>query len=257
MLTGCPKLFLVGLALLAAALGGCTDITGRGPAPLDQTLAGKIEEHPRVGHVYCMRGWLGIFSTGMDQLAVRIDKEVGATAVSVANEEWQKLRDFIIEQKQKQKIREPLVLLGHSYGADDQIRVAEALKEKKIEVDLLVLFDPVTPPAVPTNVKRVYCVYKSRPLTDALPVWRGVPVTVVNPKLTQLTNIDLRLTDVGFNTAPIDHINIEKTDGVHRMAMEEIKKVCPLRPGVMARKVVTPVATPTPVAPISTPTSPN
>ena len=46
------------------------------------------------------------------------------------------------------------------------IRVAQRLKKENISVDLLVLIEPVTPPPVPNNVKRVYCIYKSRPLTD-------------------------------------------------------------------------------------------
>jgi len=60
------------LLLLAAA--GCGDITGRGPAPLDQTIDVKARQaHDRVGYVYCMRGWLGIFSEGMDALAGKIE----------------------------------------------------------------------------------------------------------------------------------------------------------------------------------------
>jgi pimeloyl-ACP methyl ester carboxylesterase len=215
---------------LLGGLVGCTDMTGRGKAPLDRTIGPVTQEHPRVGHVYCMRGWLGIFSTGMDALADKIDKEVGAPAVSVANEEWRWLKEWIVEAKQKGELgNEPLVLLGHSYGADDQIRVAEYLKTKGIGVDLLVLLDPVTPPAVPTNVRRVYCIYMSQPLTDWYPAWRGVSATVVNANATQLTNIDLRKEDVGFDVTGINHPNIEKSEGVHNMIMEQIKMACPLR----------------------------
>ena len=69
----------------ALLLGGCMDITGRGAAPLDRTVdKTERQAHTRVGYVYCMRGWLGIFSTGMDALADKIDKQAGAPAVSVA-----------------------------------------------------------------------------------------------------------------------------------------------------------------------------
>jgi hypothetical protein len=95
-------------------------------------------------------------------------------------------------------------------------------------VDLLVLIDPVTPPAVPNNVKRVYCVYMSHPLTDWYPAWRGVPASVED-KSTPITNIDLRTTDVGFDVSGITHPNIEKSEGVHNMVMEQIKMACPLR----------------------------
>jgi hypothetical protein len=228
MNTHAPRsLVALALCLAAPAFTGCGDITGRGPAPLERTVV-AIDNHPRAGHVYCMRGWLGIFSTGMDALAQKIDTQVGVPAVSVADEEWLRLRTWLVEEHDKGAIAEPLVLLGHSYGADDSIRVAKTLKEHGIAVDLLVLIDPVTPPAVPDNVSRVFCVYKSHPLTDWYPAWRGVPATVENPA-TPLTNIDLRLADVGFDTEPVGHVNIEKIDGVHNMVMEEIKKTCPPR----------------------------
>jgi pimeloyl-ACP methyl ester carboxylesterase len=227
-MTKSKMLLLVGLCAMLWGLGGCTDLTGRGRAPLEKTVD-NVAGHPRVGHVYCMRGWLGIFSTGMDALADKIDKQVGAPSVSVADEEWRWLKDWIVEAKDKGEINgEPLVLVGHSYGADDQIRVAEYLKTKGIKVDLLVLIDPVTPPPVPDNVKRVYCVYMSHPLTDWYPAWRGVPATVAD-KSTPITNIDLRTADVGFDVSGITHPNIEKSEGVHNMVMEQIKLACPLR----------------------------
>jgi pimeloyl-ACP methyl ester carboxylesterase len=220
---------LVLLALLTCALTGCMDITGRGPAPLAKTVGPVTARYPRVGHIYCMRGWLGIFSTGMDALADEIDKQVGAPAVSVADEEWRRLKGWLIQEHDKGQIQEPLVLLGHSWGADDMIRVSEELKAQHISVDLLVLIDPVTPPPVPSNVKRVYCIYKSHPVSDVMPFWRGVPATVADPKATPIQNIDLRTANVGFKTDAIDHINIEKSPDVHRMVMDQIRLVCPTR----------------------------
>jgi pimeloyl-ACP methyl ester carboxylesterase len=148
--------------------------------------------------------------------------------VSVANEEHFRLQDYIVEKYAEGKIKEPLVLVGHSYGADDQIRVAATLQQHGIAVDLMVLFDPVTPPKVPTNVKRVYNIYRSRPLTDMYPWWRGIAVEVVDAKKTECVNIDLRVTDVGFDS-DVHHALIDKVPGIHAMAMKEIEKVCPPR----------------------------
>jgi len=120
------------------------------------------------------------------------------------------------------------VLLGHSYGADDMIRVAERIKKENITVDLLVLIDPVTPPEVPNNVKRVYCVYKSRPLTDWYPAWRGVAASVADPA-TPIENVDLRTAKVDFETDGISHPQIDKNAGVQNLAIEQIKKVCVMR----------------------------
>ena len=183
---------------------------GAGRRALAKTMTPvEMEQRPRAGHVYCMRGWLGIFSTGMDVMAVEIDKEV--TSVSVADEEWRRLKGFLINEKKAGKLNEPLVLVGHSWGADDQIRVAEELKDAGITVDLLITLDPVTPPEIPSNVKQCVNIYKSHPVTDGVPFWRGVPIDPASTKV-PLTNIDLREAKLGFDES-IDHINIEKRSG--------------------------------------------
>lgn len=229
------------LGVAALALAGCMDITGRGPAPLAKTIEPAVaESRPRVGHVYCMRGWLGIFSTGMDDLATLIDKEV--PAVSVADEEWRRLKGFLVQQNEAGKLEHPLVLVGHSWGADDQIRVARELADHGIKVDLLITLDPVTPPKVPANVGRMVNIYKSHPVTDGIPFWRGVEIPQENSEV-PVTNINLREAKVPFNTETIDHINIEKTPGVHEMVMDEIRRICPPRSLYTGnKKVATPPA---------------
>ncbi len=210
-------------------VGGCADFTA-GLAPLDRTVDPTlVQAHARAGKVFCGRGWLGIFSTGMMTLADRINTDEGITAVSTADMEYPRLQEWLVSEYKKGNINEPLVLLGHSWGADDMIRVSQRLQQEGINVDLLVLIDPVTPPLVPTNVKRVYCVYKSHPETDALPFWRGVPAAVKDPNATTLENIDLRTAKVDFDTTPISHPYVDKNQGVQDMCIEEIKKVCPLR----------------------------
>ena len=226
-----PRRMVRGAAGVAAAgvlcvLGGCMDLSGRGPAPLAETVSPARQGYLRAGSVYCMRGWLGIFSTGMDQLAAQADGEVAS--VSVADEEWRRLAHFIVREHKAGRLHGPLVLVGHSFGADDQIRVADALQAAGIKVDLLVTIDPVTPPPVPSNVRRVLNIYKSHPLTDAIPAWRGVPIEQA-AKGVPVDNIDLREADVGFNTEAIDHINIEKNPGVHQMVLQAIREACPLR----------------------------
>lgn len=223
--------------LLLLTLTACMDITGRGPAPLNRTLDSSIETHPRAGHVYCMRGWLGIFSTGMDVLAVKIDQEV--PSVSVADEEGWRLIDFLTREHNNGRLRDPIILLGHSWGADDQIRVAKKLADQGIQVDLLITIDPVTPPVIPTNVRRVVNIYKSHPVTDTVPLWRGVAIDASTTTV-PVENIDLRQSNLGFSTDEIDHINIEKSTGVHELILQEIRKICPLRQEGVAKTNHTP-----------------
>jgi pimeloyl-ACP methyl ester carboxylesterase len=229
------------LLFCVTLLGGCADFTA-GFAPLDRTVdPAVVNAHARAGKVYCGRGWLGIFSTGMMTLSDRIDTVEGITAVSTADMEYWRLEDWLGKQAKAGNLSEPLVLLGHSWGADDMITVSEYLNKRGVAVDLLVLIDPVTPKPAPPNVKRVYCVYKSHPETDAFPFWRGVSATVQDPGKTTLQNIDLRTTDVGFDTSDISHPYVDKIQGVHDMCIKEILKVCPPRAVWLKSHPATPV----------------
>jgi hypothetical protein len=236
------------LLVCVALLGGCADFTA-GFAPLERTIdPTNVQAHTRAGKVYCARGWLGIFSTGMMELANRIDTKEGITAISTADMEYWRLQNWLVSVSKEGKLKEPLVLLGHSWGADDMVRVSKYLQEGGITIDLLVLIDPVDPPDVPTNVKRVFCVYKSNPATDWFPFWRGVPATVADSnKVTVLENIDLRTAKVDFDTTSISHPQVDKNEGVHDMCVREIMKVCPPRAAWQMEHPVSPVTSLKPV----------
>lgn len=187
--------------------------------------------YPREGQVYCILGWLGIWSRGMDAVAERANKELGVHATSLANQEWTALAQYVITEHKAGHWSGPIVLVGHSYGCDDQIRVSKRLNEHGgIPVDLLLLVDPTTPPPIPPNVRRCVDIYKSHPGMDAIPFFRGVKVRAIDPERTSVTNIDLRHASVGFSTAIIDHFNIAKIPGVQDMVITEIAKTCLPRP---------------------------
>lgn len=215
----------------AVLFAGCSaDLSPRRAAgQLAPLRAEDKQRYPREGHVYCILGWLGIWSRGMDVIAQRTEKELGVRATSLANQEWPKLVAYLTAERQAGRWDGPLVLVGHSYGCDDQVRVSKQLNKNGISVDLLLLVDPTTPGAIPPNVKRCVDIYKSHPGTDALPFFRGIKVKAVDPSRTIITNIDLRLTDVGFDTRMIDHFNIAKFKGVQDMVLAEIQKACPPR----------------------------
>lgn len=271
-MVGCQMRKLLRLSLCAWTLTlgmlflpGCMDLSGSGPAQLDRSLVNPAAApqvvYVRDGHVFCMRGWLGIFSEGMNALTERMDKQTKVSAVSVANEEWTTLRDFIIEAHAAGQLPGPLVLVGHSLGADSQARVAEALNAKNIPVDLLITLDAVSPPLITPNVKLVINIFRSKPIGDQLPMFRGVPLEAVDPTLTIIRNIDLRTDDPGFDASEVDHFNIEKSPGVHDMVITAVEVACPpksaLRPPVLRPMVPTTVKPPanTPPTTIVKPTA--
>lgn len=229
MLTGHGKLIGLyltpALAALSLLLPGCVDLSGHGPARFGATLSRRgAVAALRPGHAYCMRGFLGIFSTGIDQLARQLGRDAGVPAAACADSEAGHLYRFILHEHRAGRLRGPLILIGHSWGADDQIRVARRLARHGVRVKLLVVIDPVTPPEIPANVIKCVDIYKSHPWTDFLPFWRGVAVRAEDPRRTRVMNINLRYVNVGFPTGGINHINIEKNPGVHRMILALVER---------------------------------
>jgi pimeloyl-ACP methyl ester carboxylesterase len=219
-----PFLFLLAPIFV---LTGCVDITGRSAAQLAPIQSAQESRFVREGHVYCILGWLGIWSRGMDVIAQRVDAELGVQATSLANQEWTKLASFVRTEHEAGLRPGPLILVGHSIGADDQVRVAKRLNAANVPVDLVILIDPTVPPVIPPNVKHCVNIFKSHPGLDTVPAFRGIKVRAVDPARTLVENINLRTRKVGFDTRGINHFNIAKIKGVQDMVLAEIAKACP------------------------------
>ncbi len=214
---------LLGITVFALTCSGCIDLTGLPSDPVAQTVKpGNAHLYKYPGHLYAMRGFLGIFSTGMDLLVNKLNRRHIVASAAVADEARYAERKFLIRESIAGRLTGPLILVGHSWGADDQVRIARALGRAGIKVNLLLLIDPVTPPPVPANVIRCVDIYKSHPLTDWIPVWRGVPDDAHNPAVTDLTVINLRTAKVGFDTSVVNHVNISAVPGVQKMMMHYI-----------------------------------
>ena len=208
-------------------LTGCVDISGRSAAQFAPMQPAQKSRFAREGHVYCILGWLGIWSRGMDAIAQRVDSELSIQATSLGNSEWRKLVAYVRTEHQTGRWSGPLVLVGHSIGSDDEIRVAKLLNAGNVSVDLLILVDPDDPPAIPPNVRHCVNIFKSHPAVDYVPVFRGVKVRAADPNRTLIENIDLRTAQVGFDTKAINHFNIAEIEGVQDMVLAEIVKACP------------------------------
>ena len=213
--------------LPALFLTGCVDLTGRPPTQFTPTRSGTAPGFARAGHVYCMLGWLGIWSRSMDVVAQRVNSELDVHAISVSNPEWRKSAAYVEREWKAGRWSGPLVLVGHSIGCDDQIRVAKLLNAKGIPIDLMILLEANAPPAIPPNVRRCVNIYKSKPVLDAVPVFRGAKVHASDPGRTRVENIDLRHTNVGFDTGSLNHFNIAKNKQIQDMVLAEIAKTCP------------------------------
>src|SRR5262245_47565873 len=101
------------LFLVVVGLAGCQGLT---PGQMDWVQ--PTSEAPRAGNVYLIRGLIGVFSTGMDELGDKVVQS-GVRAKVFQDNQYDYLGDAIIKEYKGVKDPEPLILVGHSYGADD------------------------------------------------------------------------------------------------------------------------------------------
>jgi hypothetical protein len=203
--------FLRFIAVAALVLaGGTTSALSQ-----DVTLVAQAKKQaaaPRnVGtHVYLLRGFMDIFSTGMDDLGVKLNRS-GIRASVHGHAEYPSLVDSIAD-RHRQGIRESVVIIGHSLGANAAFQMAEELGKAKISVPLIIAYDPTAPMTVSGNVGRVVNFYSS---TNGwgTSVGRGAGFRGT------LNNVDLsRRGDVG-------HTDIDKSPSLHAQSITYIRSI--------------------------------
>jgi hypothetical protein len=169
-------------------------------------------------HVYLFRGLADVFSTGMDDLADEINKR-GVYATSHSHTDWKPLADKAAADYKAGK-EGPIILIGHSLGADAVMEMADYLGDKGVPVALAVPFDATQSFPAPGNVARVLN-FTQRDYAHMRPGpgFRG-----------SLVNVDLS------SDPNIDHLNIDKAPRLHARVIAEIVGI------VGARNLVPPVA---------------
>jgi len=158
-------------------------------------------------HVYLFRGLADVFSTGMDTLADELNKR-GVYATSHNHADWQELADRAAADY-KAKKEGPIILIGHSLGADAAMEMADYLGDKGVPVALVIPFDGTQAFPAPGNVGRVIN-FTQRNYAYMRPGFgfRG-----------SLSNVDLSA------DRDLNHLNIDKSPALHARAISEILAV--------------------------------
>lgn len=213
------KLYL--LLLVACSLGGCVDLSG---TQISEKKSLSLSSHathknnsPFNGEVHTMRGGLGIFSIGMNQLrssvAARYNVQSSSTMWYNAGHVSQSIVTYWYQHKEKR----PIILIGHSLGANEQIKVARNLERAGIPVDLLITVDAVSQTIIPPNVKHAMNFYKP----GFVPMFSGLRLRAVNPNTTQIDNINVN----NLKNVHVNHFTIDKDKTVQTMILDEVEKV--------------------------------
>jgi hypothetical protein len=196
------------LRVLAAA-GVAVSLSAVIAAAQDASAKAKSRTARNTGtHVYLLRGFMDIFSTGMDDLGDKLNRR-GIRASVHGHAEYPSLAEAITD-RYRQGIRENVVIIGHSLGANAAFQMAEQLG--KIPVPLIIAYDPTAPMTVSGNVGRVVNFYSS---TNG---W-GTAVGRGTGFRGTLSNVDLsRRGEVG-------HTDIDKSPSLHAQSISHILSI--------------------------------
>lgn len=103
--------------------------------------------------IYLLRGGVvGIFSQGMNQIEAELARR-GVDAIVEGHTSWASVARRIVTNREKAG-PSPVILVGHSFGADAILKIAESIQKEKVRVDMLISLAATNPDPVPGNVRR-------------------------------------------------------------------------------------------------------
>lgn len=211
-------LLMVGLAWSAPLLVSHAP----GQTPLGNSPA-KTEASPQAtaDRVYMLRGWANVFSMGLDTMAEKLNGQGVSAQVWGHNQGRQVAAAILADKPARVK---PLVLVGHSQGADDLLGLAQELSKQGITVDLLITMEAPIARAVPANVKRTVNFYRPKYVLGRVPLWRGVALTQENASAGALENINIRQRP-DLNDGKTTHGTITDNSRIQQTIISEILAV--------------------------------
>lgn len=144
-------------ALAAVALSVCSSaramppVSGTAPvARPDLRLVQATTNQNTDAQIYFVRGLAHVFSRGMDEMAAKLRAQ-GFSPNVVGHRQWQATADAIARTYRSGQTA-PIILVGHSLGANNVARMAKRLQGKGVPVAFLATFDPTQTFTVPGNV---------------------------------------------------------------------------------------------------------
>jgi len=170
-------------------------------------------------HVYLFRGLADVFSLGMNTLTDELNSR-GVAATVHSHTDWKSIADKAAGNYKAGR-EGPIILIGHSLGADAVMEMADYLGDKGVPVALVIPFDATQSFPAPGNVARVVNLTQR----DYAYMKRGSGFRG------SLANVDVS------GDPNISHTNIDKSPRLHAQAISEVLTV------VGGRRMTAPVAT--------------
>ena len=199
------------LLLISIFLTGCMDLASN-ESKNKQAALKKISY--RSGQVYTMRGLGGVFSRGMNRLEDTLENDYHIRTSSTIWYKFNDLSNFIIKNHESKTLQGPIILIGHSLGANEQIKVAQKLARANIPVALLMTIDAVAPVRVPPNVEQVFNIYKP----GFVPMFSGLKLIAIDRKQTSIDNFNV----TAMKDVSVNHFTIDKNNKIQKMMLDKV-----------------------------------
>lgn len=173
--------------------------------------------------VYLLHGLYDTYSLGLDQLTDKLNG-LNLPSVIIGWYERQSAPTMVAEAYANRPDGTAIVLMGHSYGADDAITLAEKLGDQGIPVELLFLFDATTPKPIPSNVVRCVHLYMPSLEGSLLPfIFAGNPVVAAEGNTrTKILNVPFTTEKFGNTLGCVNHYSMDVSIAAHNLAIEEV-----------------------------------
>jgi len=211
--------------LLCVVLGMLTGCGSSTPGRMEWVQ--PTTEAPRVGTVYCIRGWCGIYSVGIDQIAAKLNAQ-GIRARVFMPEQYPELAATMVERYKNAPRHEPICFVGHSRGVDSSLIIARELDKVGVPVDLIACFDSVDETTVSKNVRWCYNFWMPG-IYGNTNLFRGIPLTQAPGSTGQLFNCNCAKECRSWRGNWTNHINFDEDPALQQRIINHILEVCPER----------------------------
>ena len=212
------------LVFLCAALCGLAGCGQNTPGRMEW-IQPLTTATPRVGTVYCIRGWQGVFSWGIDEMSEQL-KAQGITAYVFMPEQYPEMAKTMVERYKNSPNHEPICFIGHSRGVDSSIIIARELDQAGVKVDLIVALDSVDEDVVPKNVRECRN-YWMPGFLYGTNILRGIPLKAQAGSIGTVYNLRLDSEEgKEFHEPLMNHVDMDKKPKLQKHIVEQCKQVC-------------------------------
>ena len=180
-----------------------------------------------MGTVYCIRGWEGVYSAGIDEMAKQLNKK-GITAYPYMPEQFPELAKTIIERYKNVPNHEPICFIGHSRGVDASLIIARELDKHGIPVDVICCLDSVDESVVPKNVRICYNYWMPGLIGDTN-LLRGIPLKQAPGSAGKLYNYNCDAEYSSWRWPTTDHVTFDDDPVVQSHIIQNLLDACPER----------------------------